>query len=269
MGKPSIFSKNYETLMKRRKRRISLTIIISIVVIISVVFYSGIRIWVKNNFEAVRQNYRESLNTETQTDTTKDDVIDPEIDPETDAENDVVDEEKFYPITLEDGTSIKVYYSEEDNNIIYNNVESEVDSISYDISLKADKIVLLNPNSQTIYIIDKDGKSENITNLAYVSKDYGTFKKQDILAEKSKYIWVSEPRFVSDKLIAYKSQLPWFDNRETNYLWLYDISSKNHIYKREVSGTVINFGEITEKGLEIKADSKIYYINEKGIISNK
>lgn len=257
MAKPSIFSKDYEKKMKRRRIRIA--IVVSLVAIITGALIYKLKIE-KMDFSNVRQRLQAWVDSdkpkeeEKAVEETKEDVK-PEPPKKT-----------YIEAKLSDKVTLKCEYKEEANKKEFISIENP-EGITYDISPNKEMIVILD-KSQNMKLINIDGKVTDITKKEYISKKGDKFKKEVKIKENKNYLWHSEPKFMDDENIIYVSNLPYFGTAATNqYAWIYNIKTKKDTVIWKTKGKKITIGKIVpKKGIEIKVDKNEYIISNKGSI---
>lgn len=263
MSKPSIFSRDYEKRMKKRKIRIG--IIIGVILIIGGALLYNFKI--KNmDFSNVRNKLQAWVDSDK-----KEEPKAKVEDPKTQIEEKPVEVEKtFLDIELPNKDKIKVQYEVEDKKGKVKEVE-EKKGYDFDVSPDKDEIIALDKN-QNMYLIklsgEKDYKVTDITKKQYVSKNGTKFPKDSRLEADKNYKWHAEPKFINEDTIIYVSQLPYFGTSATKeYVWIYDIGNKEDKVVFKLSGNKIEIGDIKkDKGIEVKIDKSEYIIDGKGNI---
>lgn len=271
MPKPSIFSRNYEKKMRKR-RRVKIIIISSVLLIaLCVILFKGnmfgqqVKVGfnnVKSKISSVasgrifnksddKKKIAEDIN-EKNSSSNKDLNKQPN---EESKELEV--KEGNYNISLSNGENIILSYNIVNNTKQYSKVSGNV--LSYDISPSKNKVVIVEKNTQNLILVDENGNKKDITKKEYVSTKGDVFKKDNILKNNASYIWCDAPKFLDEDNIIYISQLPWFNRKNQKYLWKYTISTNNHnnnisISGGELSGKDIKYGNVAQGGLEVIID---------------
>jgi len=264
MGKPSIFSRDYEKAKKKRKRKIAAAIILIILLTFGVVFSNDVKVWANKNL-----NIKSSLNIFKKKD--KDEKVKDKDTNKTKTENKEqtkpqVPEEKGYAVTLSGGNQIKLVYEEVNNDKKFKYVWPETSGVAYTINPSGKNIIILDDKNQNLICYDINGNPTDITKKEYISDSKQVFSKDSVLANKPNYIWHSLPKFIDDDNAAYATQLPWFNDEATKYVWNVNIKTIEHSFRGKLSGEKITFGEISEKGLKVSINEKIYYLKGNGEI---
>lgn len=273
MPKPSIFSKNYEKKMRKR-RRARIIIIASILLIaLCVVLFKGnvfgkqVKVGFNNvkrkisfvasqrktNKPDAKKKTAENINANN-----KNSNNDSNKKPNEDNQK-IEAKEGNYNISLSNGESVILSYNIVNNIKQYYKVSGNM--LSYDISPSKKKVVIIEKSTQNMILVDENGNKKDITKKEYVSTKGEVFKKDNILKNNTSYIWCDSPKFLNEDNIIYISQLPWFNKKDKKYIWKYTISTDNHnnnisISGGELSGTDIKYGNIAQDGLEVIIDGE-------------
>lgn len=264
MSKPSIFSKDYERKMRKRKRIIVLISIISVFVIGIVVFNTKIK---NLDFTDLRANIQawvdsgktdeelENQNTDIKEDVDDSEETKPEIQEETKPEELIVE------VNLSQGITAKLKYAENNGMKEIQSVEAP-EGYQFNISPQKDKAVFIDAG-QNMKIAGIDGTVTDITKTEYISQAGSTFPKDQILAATPTYTWHSQPKFIDDNKVIYVSELPYFGNSgQKKYVWIYDVTSNTHKTVWSFVGTDIIIGDLVQdKGTTVVVDGITYYIN--------
>ncbi|MFA6941734.1 MAG: hypothetical protein WCQ54_12290 [Clostridiaceae bacterium] len=246
--KPSIFSKDYNRYV-RRKRRIKLIILIIILAVVCLLFIFGFGI--KPFFDSIINSPAKPITKQT---TDQNNTVPKQKTAET--------ENKFKEIKLSDSLSLKVGLTTEGTAVKYNGILTEGLNGSYDISPAGNQMVYLDKSTQTLYLIDKDGKSTDITYKKYVSRNNTVYEKTKVLKKNADFIWADSPKFLGEGKVLYISNVPWFGTNRRQYLWIYDI--KTNTYKHNLRGTSIVLNGLKDKGYEVNIDDKLVYLDNNG-----
>lgn len=266
MGKPSIFSKEYQRKMKRRKITISIIAIsIAIFGLLFLVIGGG-------NLKEIKTSINKafSKNDKKVEDTIKkpDEDVKPEIvekDHEKETEENKPQEEKYYEVAMASGGKVKIIYDEVNGEKKILTVAQSNDYSSYDINPSQKSAILVDSKNQDLILIKENGEVNKITNPSYVSQSKGkTYSKESILAGSPNFLWGVNAKFIDDTHIAYLTNLPYFD--ENKNIWICDTATAVHknIYGSKAKD--ISFNQIKDGALEIVIDSNIKYIKSDGVI---
>lgn len=274
--KPSIFSREYEKRMRRR-RNIIVTLIVIMLITAGTIFVGG-KLNINSTFASAYKkgvaffgniHINMGKNKEQKSNKTEQDRQTSNINNEQSKTQTKKDEEKYYEVNF-NGLKAKAVYEDNGGNKKFEFLTFDDGSkIEYNINPLGNGIVLIENSSQSIYYIDINGKLSNISYETYTSSDNTVFKRDEVLKNNPDYIWCAYPKFVDEKNIVYITQIPWFDNRATKYVWSINTDSKTHVMVRGIEGDNIKFGNIGEKGLEVTVDDKamnLKYLSDEGVV---
>lgn len=260
MAKPSMFSRNYRKQIKRR--RIIMTVVLTLtlfgitLVTVNVFNRGAIFSSIKNSAVSGSSNGEETIKEET----SKEETTETEEVAQEKKQEDIINKE----ISLNNSEKVFIAINASDNKIKDINIDNNI--YSKDVSPSKQSAIIYNKSTQTVYYIDKDFNVKDITYKQYITTKGVKKTKESVLAGNPKFVWVSNPRFVSENLIVYTSQVPWF---ETNlYLWSYNLSDnsyRNLTYNGNmVSGDTFEFQSVNEKGLVFSTGGNSYVVTPDG-----
>jgi hypothetical protein len=274
MGKPSIFSNDYEQRMKRRR----INLILFILVIISASFFGAQyylkqhntslikMIWPEKSFNSKsKSNNKENIavknnNTAPQPSEVKQNTQQP-----TPQQNNVI---QSYEYKAVDGTIYKIEYSVINGNNQIISLKENSNLAFYNISSDKSKIVFEDKSSGHIILGDNQGKFIKISRDNYTTKSTGkTLTREAIVKANSWFVWSVKPYFTSDNRIAYVSHLPYIKKDGNFYIWTVNIDGSGH---RKIGQLGKDLNSISYNGYDangrliIKDGSKLYYINKGG-----
>lgn len=282
MPKPSIFSRDYDEKMRKRKRiRSAILGVLVVLVILISVFGGTIKNIVNKRSEfgfdklktkitgmIISKNYEKDKiknNTTNNKEILKEDnKVNEKSSPDKVSKNENDNKKNISKIEeqlikLSNGQEIKLRYNMVNNKKQYIGILPN--TINYDISPLKQNIILIENITQNMIIIDNKGNIKDITKKQYVSSKGTVFDKNKILQNNKEYIWCSSPKFLNEDSILYMSQLPWFNKGSIKYLWKYNISTDKHQHNLspqggEIEGKKIVYGNITSQGIEVIFDGK-------------
>ncbi|MBU5592863.1 hypothetical protein KQI89_14005 [Clostridium sp. MSJ-4] len=264
MGKPSIFSKDYERKMKRRKFKI-LFIGLIVALVVGTILCSG---YISNFIQETKKQYLADKQKEEEKEK---EVLDKNKDSSEESslikeEKDIAKEEQlYYEIKLTDDTIVKLVYEGKDENIKYKFAETDGNKIYFDINPSGKKLLIYEEGTQNLFIYDTNGNYVDGTMKNFTSGSAGkTFDKDTELGKNPSYIWCGMPKFYSDTQIAFISQLPWF-GKEDKYIWTLDLDAKSY-NNTNIQGRNIIINGMQDKGLEISLDGVLNYMTKDGNI---
>lgn len=270
MGKPSIFSKEYEKKMKKRKKRILviLLIVVSVSGAVTMVTSKSFSLTnIKQKIEATISNKKKdaALN-DVSTQDSKTNKVQENKNPSQESkeaskenvaeENENKDnEEKYIEVTLSSGNVSRAIYDEESGNRKFKALTPVEEGTTFDISPDKKFLVINDNATQQIKFIDTNGNQKDITYLSYTTKNKEVIGKDTMLNDYPGYIWSKSAKFIDDTHVVYLSQLPYFGKGNLlTYAWIIDINTGVHTTLWDVKGSDIKFGNLIDKGLEVEID---------------
>ena len=265
MSKPSIFSKDYERKMRKRKRIIVLITLISVCAIGIIIFNTKIKNLDFTNVRANIQAWVDSGKTEEELES--ENIKETHEEEPEEVKEETKAKDLFVEVVLAEGVNAKIKYIE-DNGLKQIETIDVPEGYSFNVSPQKDKVVFLDP-AQNMKVADITGNVVDITKKEYISQAGSTFPKDQILAATPTYTWHSQPKFIDDNKIVYVSELPYFKNSgQKKYVWIYDAVNNIHKTVWNFIGTDIVIGEVVpDKGITITADGAVYYLNSNEEIS--
>ena len=266
MRKPSIFSRDYERKVRKRKR-IIFTISILVFLLISII---GLKLTREAfDFTYVRGKIQRWIDE----DNVNGDIAEETTEGEEVENTPVVPEEPVAPsvkiidLKVNDEKILKIEYEEVDGKIKFKEAKEVPEGIEYDIS-PSKELVVVTDNNENIKVINTKGEETNITKESYIAPNGEVFKKDVVKTTYKDYLWHKNTKFINDNKIVYKTNMPYFGYGLDEYLWIVDINSKTEITLWQSKGKSITIGEIKEKGLEVTIDGNIKYINNDNKLVN-
>lgn len=260
MSKPSIFSRDYEQRMKRRK----LNIILFLLLLLCIVFFGGRYLLKKNNINI----FPDFSNKKQEQAKKAEDKATPAKPEETKKEPAPLPSVHEYTYTLNDKTNIKIEYTVNGENKEFKGFKNEnLDSIEYDISPNKKNVVFVDKTNQTLIFGDTEGKFTDITkvNLTFSNKKKLTRK---ILDTNKDFIWNAKPKFTSDGNIVYLSNLPNSKPDTSLSLWTSKPSGDTvhkRVEKLSKDISVYNYEGFDEEGrLKLTTTDGYIYISKDG-----
>lgn len=263
MGKPSIFSRDYERKMRKRRRRIaSISIIISLIVgvlLLKLVYNNINGEAIRNRVQAWIDSDRPENNLSQANSNEEIEAVTPEKEPE--------EELKIMELKVNDNSVIKVEYEQVEGKDVFKEVKENPNNIYYDIN-PGKNIILTIDEKQNMKIFNIDKKEAVVNKDKYVSPTGEAFIKDNVLATYKDYIWNGSAKFINDTTIAYVSNMPYFGYGLNQYIWILNLDDNSHNTIWASKATDIKLNAIKEKGLEIILDGNAKYINQNGEIFN-
>lgn len=257
MAKPSIFSKDYQKKMRRRKKIVTFTIIVSVAVII----FLGASTRgmfknldkdinkIKNVTSNINKNIKDKENAKKQETVSKD-----------------TQKSEGYAVQLSDGKSVNAVYEVKNGNKVFKSLSPAESKVFYSISPSGKKMIVYDNKVQGIIFIDINGNKQDISNKQYAASDGTTITRESQLSAQPNYIWCSSPKFIDENNIAYVSQLPWI-GKDSKYVWIESISNKNQMLVQGIEGSDVKIGELANNRLTIISDGKTLFLTSDGNVS--
>ena len=262
MRKPSIFSKDYERKIRKRRRRIVIFSIVC-VLILSVVLIKFTRKTV--DFTNVRAGIQKWIDEDTQNSNIVEEIpqtVQPEV-----PIVQIVPEAKLMDFKVSDGKILKVEYEEVNGKIQLKTVKDIPAGIEYNISPSKELILVLD-EKQNMQTMNTKGEVKNITKTSYKAPNGEVFNKDTVQTTYKDYLWHKTPKFINNEKIVYKTNMPYFGIDINQYLWVVNIDGNNESTLWQSKAKNITIGEIKEKGLEVIIDGNIKYINNDNNLIN-
>lgn len=265
VAKPSIFSNRYRKEMKKRRNRRIITILSAIVLIAFVILLisASLTDWTKkisNVKNGPRVDASNNQNTISKNDAGK---TNEEVNKNDNQQKPV---DKVFTVNLADGKSLNITYDDTLNTRKITNLQNQDPDIDFNINPSSTAAIAYEKSTQTVLLVKADGTSSDVTNTSYTSSSGNVFNKDSILKDNQNYIWEQSPKFIDDDNIAYITQLPWFDNRTSKFIWKYNIKDNTNV-NTNITGTNIQINNVSDKGLEIVTDNVVQYLKGDGSIT--
>lgn len=263
MKKISIFSREYERKIRRKRFSIvSIVIIFSVLIVVYIINFSNVNDYVKKLYDStilkqVIKNKDDDVINEVEDN--KDIVI------EENKSNDKIsniEEETFLTreISLSDSEVLNVVYSMNNDLVEFESLGEQVkDSYKFDVSPNKSMIIIDDYKNQNSYLVDSQFNVHNLDpEFFYSNSAKSKFYKNDVISQYENYAWYRNPKFISDDTIVYVSNLPWFGKNE-EYVWKSDVSNLNDIkhFMTPIGGQNIDFMELTEEGIKVNINNEI------------
>lgn len=270
MRKPSMFSKNYKRELKKRRRKISLLIILPII---------GLTIFLVTDFNALLNkgaSMKKSINSVLLNKSKDKEEKAVEVEKKSEVVKPVENSEKTkvpqkevalksetFVANLSDGQKISVEFNVSAGEKSIKGV-SDTKGITYDISPSKKAIVIQSKNNQQLMYVNVDKTSKDITKNTHESSKGDVLTKDGTLENHENYNWSVMPKFIDEDNIAYISELPWINEKAQQYIWKVNLKNNVHMQVKPASGKNITFKKIAAKGLETIIDGNVVYVTSTG-----
>lgn len=258
--KPSMFSKNYRKELKQRK--IKRTILILLLVLVSgvIIFYNKDLRDVGTSLVSTDKNEDKKESPEEKENLEGEQLGEVEL---------TTTKEKIssFEIALDSGDKVIVTIEAIEGKNFIKELSCE-NEVKFNISPSKEKALIVDELNQNIYIVDTLKNLINITNPKYVaSGSNDVYTKEDVLKYNPEYKWIENAQFIDETHVAYSSQLPWINEDNFKYLWVFDINENTHKGYYSIKGKSMEFGSVTENGVEVFLDNNKLIVNSEGKIS--
>lgn len=275
--KPSIFSSDYNKIIKKRKRIKRIIIFVIILIIVILPFSGKIRNVAPKNIRKIYNHFSSNSKKENKKVHTSTTPKPTDVKKETDLNSNTSDSQSSavrnnnagYDVQLSNGNKIKILYGEKDNVTKFTGIYPEDSNQYFDISPSGTSIVILDKSNQHVLLlnINSNGVVQDITKKQYISSGGTTFTEDSYLGENPSYIWTDTPTFIDDTHIAYVSQVPeFYMDKTTKFVWIYNTDSKEDIYIQNISGESIKFQKSNSGDLQVNVDGNIKILGSDGTI---
>ena len=272
--KPSIFSREYERRMRRRKIGIISLIVLVVLILGLLVAGDYVKPFINdkigyisakiNKKDAVDENAADEKPVEDKTseETEKTD--------ETPNSEEIINDEaskeveQFYDVTVSEGVTVRALYDEKDGVKSFKFIEPGENKVTFDINKSLNQMVLLDEASQKMVLEDINGTMKDITLETYTSSSGTKFLRSNILSTKPGYVWNKSPKFIDDTHVVYISQLPWFNREGRYYVWIVDVASNSHKNINGLEGASITIGDVVDNGINIDVDGNKFILAPDG-----
>ncbi|MEG2893436.1 MAG: hypothetical protein RR840_08775 [Clostridium sp.] len=262
MAKPSIFSRDYEQKMKRRK----INLILFLILLVCMAFFGGLYYLKKNNISLIPKFITNMGSAVKKEEKPKKE----EIPTSNKQENNVAVNQ--YEYKAKDLSTLGIEYTTISDKKEFKGIKGLVEGEDFSISNDKQKIVFVDKTDQSLILYNIDGTSKDITkeNVTYKS---GNKLNRSILETKKDFVWNAKPQFTSDGSIVYLSDMPNQKPGAGFTIWrVSPSSSEKHTKTLKVPGdiTSLKFEGFDEKGrLKLNTVDGYIYISENGTKTEK
>lgn len=262
MKKPSIFSKNYEKAMKKRRRIKFICIIFSIFIVATSIFLYFNYDYIHNNILRGKIKTEENVKNLSQN---KEEKINKNKDQ---LKKEEKKEEKIL-LKLKDDLEIEAKVDNQDKDKRKFKELALNDNIDYELNGDSNMALVFAKKSNEMFLVNIKGEVQDISYKFFVSKNGNKIERNSKLKVEPDFVWTINPKLYDNK-VFYLSKLPNLNNHNRYFVWIYDIENKNYtcIYNKNLRSKHMEIGQVTEKGLEIKMDGSVKYVNKEGKINN-
>lgn len=273
MGKPSIFSNDYNRKMRRRKYIFRTVILVIALGAIFITYYSSDNLNLKRIAQESKTPSDNSIQTPKGADTGENTVTHDKTgditstQPDTAVKQENPGEEKGeFSFKFPNDESMYITYTKTEGDIKITGIRSDNPGVSFSIRDDGKAVAFDNPGLSDIWIYNIDGTSRKISPDLFreIGNEGVVYYKNDIMAEyDNSYTWAANPLFLKDGRIIYESNLPWFNSENRYYLWIIDSDGQNNTMLSNIGQTnKVKYMGFTEDGsLLAEMDGIKYAIN--------
>lgn len=179
----------------------------------------------------------------------------------------VVPEVKLIEIKVAEGKILKMEYEEVNGVIKFKGAKEIPEGFTNNIS-PSKELVVVTDDKQNISVVNTKGEIKNVTKVSYTAPDGEVFKKETVQSTYKDYLWHKDVKFLNDKKIVYKTNLPYFGTDLNQYLWIIDLENNKETTLWQSKSKNITIGDIKEKGLEVTIDGNVKYVNNENNLVN-
>ncbi len=267
MKKISIFSREYERKIRRKRFSIiSIVIMFSVLIVVYIVNFANVNEYVKDFYYSMvsKQVIKDSDDEKEINISHKSEKYE-NINVEENKNNvEIYDNEQKKILTnkinLSDFEEVNVLYSMDNNLVEFVGLEKEMENkYKFDISPNKTMMLIDDYKAQSTYLVDSQFNVYNLNpEFFYSNSAKSRFYKNDVMSEYENYAWYKNPKFINDSTVVYVSNLPWFGKNE-EYIWKSDVSNLNDIkhFMTPIGGENIDFMELTEEGIKVNINNEI------------
>jgi len=248
----SIFSSKYHKRQKRKRFFRNLALVLLVIAALALLFRKPI-------LEMVEKVKQDIAQEEVQKEQILEQIPETVTGEETEEpiEEEPVIEKEYVTATLPIEKEVSLEVVEENGEKVFAPI-SELAGMQGDISPSRTQAVILDEETQDLFLLDLSGNVTDITYKIYKNSRGYTESKESILGRTENFVWAEQPKFLDEDTVVYMSQLPWFDERR--FLYVVDLLPLSHRNYQSVFGTDVVLGEITELGLSYTKEGNTYYL---------
>jgi hypothetical protein len=217
MAKPSIFSRNYEQQMKRR--RINMILFILIIICAS---YFGAKYYMDKRGIVLFKSKPKVTDQKNNNENSKVTITPTKAAEQGSSQNVSVTPTpgEYFEYKLSDGRSCRAEYTKSADSLQYTGLSTDNGDVFYNISIDKKYIVFEDVKGGNIVLGDSTGAFKVINPSVYKSKSTGkVIDKVETMKLKPEYIWARKPHFTTDNKVIYISDLPYLKSQGTLFVW--------------------------------------------------
>lgn len=264
--KPSIFSREYERRMRRRKIGVISLIVIVVLILGLLIAGDYVKPFIndKIGYISAKINKKDAADEEPIEDKTSEETDKTPNSEENANDATSKEAEQFYDVAVSDSVTVRALYDEKDGVKSFKFIEPGENKVSFDINKSLNQMVLLDEASQKMVLEDINGVMKDITLETYTSSSGTQFLRSNVLSTNPGYIWNKSPKFIDDTHVVYISQLPWFNKEGRYYVWIVDVMANTHQNINGLEGASITIGDAADNGINIDVDGNKFILAPNG-----
>ncbi|WP_294134591.1 hypothetical protein [uncultured Clostridium sp.] len=230
MAKPSIFSRDYEKIMRKRKKRRNIIVLLSVLILtVSIII-------IKYDMQKISATFKNiAFSKELRLSNFRTENINLPIDD--------------YIVTL------KVVGNNDNLEIV--DIKCDKDLISIDIN--KDRVLIIDDN-QKIYLINAKKEIIDLTLDEYATQSGERVSRSEMLNNNSNYLWHTNGKIVNDEKIAYVTNIPEFNGELQQCIAVVTVDDNTHNINESLKGDSVKLYKSDENGLKVEIDGNIMYI---------
>lgn len=234
MAKPSIFSRDYEKIMRKRKKRRNIIVLLSVLILtVSIII-------IKYDMQKISATFKNiAFSKELRLSNFRTENINLPIDD--------------YIVTL------KVVGNNDNLEIV--DIKCDKDLISIDIN--KDRVLIIDDN-QKIYLINAKKEIIDLTLDEYATQSGERVSRSEMLNNNSNYLWHTNGKIVNDEKIAYVTNIPEFNGELQQCIAVVTVDDNTHNINESLKGDSVKLYKSDENGLKVEIDGNIMYITSEG-----
>lgn len=267
--KPSIFSREYERRMRRRKIGVISLIVIVILILGLLIAGDYVKPFINDKIVSIsaKINKKDAADEEPIEDKSSEESEGTTSSEEKSPEEASKEAEQFYNVAVSEGVTVKALYDEKDGVKSFKFIEPGENKVSFDINKSLNQMVLLDEASQKMVLEDINGVMKDITLETYTSSTGSQFLRANVLGTNPGYVWNKSPKFIDDTHVVYLSQLPWFNKEGRYYVWIVDVMANSHQNINGLEGASITIGDVVDNGINIDVDGNKFILAPNGSVT--
>lgn len=230
MAKLSIFSRDYEKIMRKRKKRRNIIVLLSVLILtVSIII-------IKYDMQKISATFKNiAFSKELRLSNFRTENINLPIDD--------------YIVTL------KVVGNNDNLEIV--DIKCDKDLISIDIN--KDRVLIIDDN-QKIYLINAKKEIIDLTLDEYATQSGERVSRSEMLNNNSNYLWHTNGKIVNDEKIAYVTNIPEFNGELQQCIAVVTVDDNTHNINESLKGDSVKLYKSDENGLKVEIDGNIMYI---------